>query len=257
MLLLSADDLLLPGAFRRATALMDAHPNVGMIYGNAVFTDDPRRDAYHGPAAVGWKILTGHAYIAASCRRAGNLVPTPTAVVRTAVQHRIGGYRKDLTHSGDMEMWLRFAAHGDIGVLDAYQAYYRQHPTNMSNGYKGLGDLRQRALAFEALFHRDGNRLPEPGYHLQVAKERLSREALDQAYEAFEAGNNDLSKEYLRFAVAMSHRARFRRLYWRLRGKLVLGQRWLSYLRPWYRRVLARNRARSNNPLVNTPAPIS
>jgi hypothetical protein len=36
MLLLSADDYLLLGALARATNLMDAHPEVGFTFGNAI-----------------------------------------------------------------------------------------------------------------------------------------------------------------------------------------------------------------------------
>ena len=40
MLLLSADDYLLPGALRRAADLMDAHPEVGFAFGNAIELSD-------------------------------------------------------------------------------------------------------------------------------------------------------------------------------------------------------------------------
>src|SRR4051794_4607901 len=42
-LLLSADDLLIPGALARAAALMDAHPEVGMTYGWEIKTPHPER----------------------------------------------------------------------------------------------------------------------------------------------------------------------------------------------------------------------
>src|SRR5436190_15792241 len=40
-LLLSADDVLAPGAFARAAAVMRAHPEVGLVYGQAITTADP------------------------------------------------------------------------------------------------------------------------------------------------------------------------------------------------------------------------
>ncbi|MCW2715306.1 MAG: glycosyl transferase family 2, partial [Frankiales bacterium] len=40
--LLSADDLLVPGSLARATTLMSAHPEVGFVYGRSVyFVDQP------------------------------------------------------------------------------------------------------------------------------------------------------------------------------------------------------------------------
>src|SRR5207253_8052097 len=40
MLLLSADDYLLPGALSRATGLMEAHPEVGFTFGKAIELSD-------------------------------------------------------------------------------------------------------------------------------------------------------------------------------------------------------------------------
>src|SRR5690349_8027236 len=39
-LLLSADDMLTPGSLARAARLMDAHPNVGFVYGRTVRVRD-------------------------------------------------------------------------------------------------------------------------------------------------------------------------------------------------------------------------
>ena len=83
-----------------------------------------------------------------SSRRAANIVPTPTAVVRTSAQKRIGGYRKDLPHSGDLFMWLRLAGEGSVGIIDVPQGFYRTHGQNMSTGYGGLRDFRQRDRRF-------------------------------------------------------------------------------------------------------------
>ena len=43
-----------------------------------------------------------------------NIVPTPTAIVRTAMQKQVDGYRFELPHSGDMEMWLRLASKASL-----------------------------------------------------------------------------------------------------------------------------------------------
>src|SRR5437867_2134071 len=41
LLLLSADDLLTPGALARAASIMDRHPEVGFTFGRAITTPDP------------------------------------------------------------------------------------------------------------------------------------------------------------------------------------------------------------------------
>ncbi len=138
MLLLSADDYLLPGALDRAATLLDAHPDVGFVFGRAVVLQTDGRRIETEPIAgkageLPALFLTGIQFIELTGPR--NSVSTPTAVVRTALQRRVGGYRIELPHAGDMEMWLRLAANASVGILDAFQAVYRLHADNMSHAY--------------------------------------------------------------------------------------------------------------------------
>jgi len=155
MLILSADDYLLPGALSLSTSLMDAYPEVGFTFGRIIRMDDsgataPTTDV---KSKADFRILTGMQFIELS--GASNIVATPTAVVRTALQKRLGGYRHQLPHSGDMEMWLRFATHASVGKINEYQAVYRRHCSNMSIAYLAngwLGDFHQRRAALDCFF---------------------------------------------------------------------------------------------------------
>ena len=65
---LDADDLLTPGSLVRATALFDAYPEVGLVYGH------PRHFTEHSPptprlAMRGWSIWSGADWVAERCRR--------------------------------------------------------------------------------------------------------------------------------------------------------------------------------------------
>lgn len=148
MLLLSADDYLLPGALSRSVDLMDGHPSVAFTFGGAVALDERgERSRLRAGVRPKTRILSGLDFVALN--RARNIVVSPTVVVRTSVQQRLGGYLTDLPHTSDMEMWLRLAAHGDIGVIAADQAVYRRHSANMSNGFSLEQDLLQRKAAIE------------------------------------------------------------------------------------------------------------
>ena len=153
-LLLSADDKVVPGTLRRAAQLLNAHPNVGFAYGHAVKFrgDEANAGAARETDDFPTRIIPGQQFIRDACATGDNIVLTPTVVVRTSLQHRLGGYLAPLTHSGDFEMWMRFAAHSDVGFIDGLQAFYRVHGANMSNGYSLLRDIEQRKLAFDELF---------------------------------------------------------------------------------------------------------
>ena len=107
--LLSADDCLAPGSLGRATSLMEANPNVGMTYGQAIaFSTDQPPEARI--TSTGMSIWPGEQWIRQVCQSGKNFIFCPEVVVRSSVQRQIGGYDPSLPHSGDMEMWLRIAA---------------------------------------------------------------------------------------------------------------------------------------------------
>ena len=230
-LLLSADDMLTPGALARAAAVMDRHPEVGLTYGMAIVTDrpDPERDVVIVTPEVRVRGLED--FLGETCERGHNLVPTPTAIGRTSVQKAIGYYRPDLTHSGDTEMWLRYAAHSSVAFIRSHQAYYRIHGANMSIGYRGVKELHQTKLALDSLFDRHGGRIAGGAELRRVFNRKIGREAFDGAHEAFERGDTKSCAELARFAHEVDPPTRFARRWLRLRGKRLLGPSVCSWLR--------------------------
>jgi glycosyltransferase involved in cell wall biosynthesis len=239
LLLLSADDLLAPGALRRAARALDAHPEVGLTYGRQVqFSSDAPPTAGLATAELataerGWRILSGGEFLEWCCRTGQNPVTTPTAVVRTALQKRLGGYRKELVHTGDMELWLRFAVHAAVAVIDADQAYKRMHSSNMQHQYlgSGLGDLPHRHAAFESLFSEYGSRLPDgPRLHAR-ALASLAEEAFWAASRAFDRGDLPSYEQCLDYAVRLNPGLPTWPPWGRLRWKRRLGPRLWSVSR--------------------------
>ncbi|GCD91335.1 glycosyltransferase family 2 protein [Nocardioides sp. LS1] len=195
--LVSADDLLTPGALTRAAALMAEHPGVGFTYGRARhfvgLPPTPRLEASH------WVVWPGEAWLRARCRTAHNVIASPEVVVRGSVLRAVGGYRADLPHSGDLEMWMRVAAVSDVGyVVGPDQALYRQHQDNMhvrtfrADQQEGAAiDLRHRWAAFRAVLD-DGGRPVLSGSGLgAVARRTLAAEALDLIVSARARGHDD------------------------------------------------------------------
>ncbi len=248
-LLISADDGLAPGALARAVKLMNVRPDIGMTYGMAtVITDD------HGPGPADspdpeYRIVTCRQFVERCCR--GNPVPTATAVVRTKLQQRLGGYRADLPHAGDLEMWMRFVLHGPIGVLRALQGYYRWHGRNMSAGYYArlLGDHRERVLAFRALESRLRAAEPQFDTWFTVMRDRLGTEALGLAGDAFESGDAESVRECMAFAAEVHPPLRRSSAWKKLQVKRFLGRRAWHRLRP----VLSRLRGTASVPEAPVP----
>lgn len=218
--LLSADDLVAEGALGRATALMTAHPRVGMVYGRPVeFSGEPPTTRQTGLAPHTWTQWTGQEWLALACLRGRCFILSPEVVMRTAVVRQIGGYNRDLPKSGDLEYWLRTAARWDVGRINGrVQAYYRQHDTNMHAVAlpSMAADIRHRALAFDYLVGADYASTAGNGARLvRRARTALAREAVLLSMRELDAGGSLVTATELR-AAALDVRPRHRG-GWRLR----------------------------------------
>jgi hypothetical protein len=208
LVLLSADDLLTPGALRRAADLMEQNPSVGLVYGHALtFQDDVPCDVR--TKTLGWTIWNGAEWIEKMCRTGRNFIMCPEVVMRTSVQHLIGGYTAELPHSGDMEMWLRAAAVSDVGrVRGVDQACYRTHPLSMQRTLHAglLFDLKGRFEAFRAAFNKEAGQLPDAERLFAEAKYALSRTAIRHMLQSIKCGMKleEPSDAYEKFAVALN-----------------------------------------------------
>lgn len=197
ILLLSADDLVTPGALTRAAELLSAEPSVGLVYGNAIpFTGSAppsRRDRKK------WIIWSGPDWLRDRCKSGYNVASSPEVVMRASVLQAIGGYRSDLPHAGDFEMWMRASAVACVGfVMGVDQAYYRKHNTNMhkkdfrsGTSRGGFVDLEQRWRSFEAVLTGVGSRLADCEELLQTARETMARQALECTNYAYARGFHD------------------------------------------------------------------
>jgi glycosyltransferase involved in cell wall biosynthesis len=229
LLLLSADDHLLPGALARAVSFMDRHPEVGFTYGRALEGPavDPATAARYGGARGRWTIEPSVAFIRRSS--AFNLVPTPTAVVRTALHKQVGGYRPELPHSGDMELWLRLAARAPVAHTSSYQALQRVHECNMSKAYgRGLADQVQKKAALDLFFASGAAGLQERARLRREALKGLAADTVSRAGAAFVAGDPAHCAELLDYAVLIdrdiTHSPIWRRVVWQQRlGRHLAG----------------------------------
>jgi hypothetical protein len=222
-LLLSADDMLTPGALGRAAAVMDRHPEVGFVFGRGVTTDRPDYKAIPRPTSYRYKILRGSEFWELSCASASNVVSTPTAVIRTTLQKAVGGYRPDLPHTGDLEMWLRLAAHASVGTIDADQGFYRVHGRNMHvEMFPELAlVLQQHRDAFDLLFRQYGARL-EGGERLHgMARQALALGAVRTAARLLDRGDKSSAGRFAAMALEIQPGVRrereWRRLCWKRR----------------------------------------
>jgi glycosyltransferase involved in cell wall biosynthesis len=234
LLILSADDYLLPGALARAAALMDMNPEVGLTMGRAIeLQEDGTQKFTENTLKLNEKnrvaLVDGIEFINLSGTR--NIVSTPTAVVRTRLHKELGGYRQELPHSGDMELWMRFAAASSVGVLWDLQAVYRRHPNNMSLSYTKLPDLLQRRAALDIFFEASGASIPNANRIKRTFFRSLACEAISAASGALNQGELAGAERLTSLAVELSPRVKWSLQWWSFTVKRTLGTRASNALR--------------------------
>lgn len=181
-LLLFADDFLVPGALRRATAVMERDCGIAFCYGRdvAIRGDEPIPEVEPQPVSPPLRLMTGRAFIERFCRLGVFQIPGPSIVVRTSVQKRAGHYRTALPHSDDYELWLRLALYGTVAELDCVQAGIRSHDANRSTelwAHQTL-HIRHTADAAESFFYHEGRWLDGA----ETLRRRARRGIAERAY---------------------------------------------------------------------------
>jgi glycosyltransferase involved in cell wall biosynthesis len=203
VVLLSADDLLTTGSLARAAALLEARPDVGMVFGfSRLMTDTPP------PARTkvrSWSVWSGPEWVELACRHVSNPILTPEVVMRTSLMRELVGYDPRLPHAADYLLWIRSGTRGAIGRVDGVdQGYYRVHGSNMHvDMFPGVvRDITERRHTFQILFDDDGDRLPEPERLRGLAMRALSAEALALATQILQRDRESAVPEQL---VALAH----------------------------------------------------
>lgn len=238
-LLLSADDALTAGSLARSTRVLDDHPEVGMVYGIALVIEDDSEKTHSIDAVVPThQIISGQYFLRQACER-GNPAASPTVVVRTSLQQRLGGHRAYLPHSCDMEMWMRFATQGSVGIIGDIQAYYRQHGANMNLQYcnRTLADSRQRMDASRDVFEKWGAAFPAFGTWMNLQRRRLCDDAYWSAGQALQDGDQQGVALCLAFAREYDPAPWRSAAFWRFRVKALMGRRLWHNLGPGMQRI--------------------
>lgn len=81
-----------------------------------------------------------------------NRIRPPGIVVRRSAYEAVGGYREDLHHAADWEMWVRLARHGPIWFEDRVLARYRIHEDQDTSVHVSTAaNISERVAAIEMI----------------------------------------------------------------------------------------------------------
>ena len=253
--LLSADDFLLPGALKRAVEIMDANPAVSFVYGSVLRWSG--EGVMPAPKPVNpvepFRVEKGEDWITRVCHMCYNHVISPEVMVRTKVQQEIGGYNPALAHTGDLEMWMRLASRGDVGVVTGDQAMYRVHAANMHKSFSAtkFDEIKHYWAAFNEHFTR-WNRSGNKAKLVKYVATTLSAQALEAGNKSFYAQDVAYAEALRGLAIEILPESRTqwncRTLGWKLRlGPRVWRTVWWMAFPLWLPGAIKRARVRAES----------
>ena len=190
---LDADDLLAPGALARATALLDARPDISFVYGRPQHFTGQRPLPVESPPRS-WTVWAGRDWLAERCRTGLNAISQPEVVTRASALRRAAPIRTELPHTSDLHLWMQLAALGNVGRVNGpAQGYYREHSDSMQNTVNAgaLFYLQSRRDAFDSVFANEAAALPDAAGLHRLARRNLAAAALDAACRAYDRGRTD------------------------------------------------------------------
>lgn len=195
--LLHADDVVRPdfyGALRRA---IEAHPSAGAALCRCVTVDeDDRRLEVSGLERRSAGLAAGFAHRLAL----GNHVRAPSIAVSRQAYERLGGFKPELGHAADWEMWLRVGAAYPVVYEPTLLACYRRHPGSDTRRLMRSGaDIADAARAVREI----SGVLGASGHDVsRDALSALARRAIGAARSLLRAGEVDAARVQLREALA-------------------------------------------------------
>jgi len=125
------DDLWHPEKLEKQVALLEQHPQVGLVHTDGSFIDGQGRVFEGAPLGFTFpKTETGDVVLALLD---ANKIIASAALVRRSCFDQLGGFNEGYFGSGDWEMWHRIAEKYEVGFVPEKLTFYRVHGANASH----------------------------------------------------------------------------------------------------------------------------
>jgi alpha-1,3-rhamnosyltransferase len=119
--LIACDDIMFQDKIEKQVALLEANPDVAMVYSDAEIMDEQSNqtgDRYIGDMALIGQMLEKYGEYGTVLR--SNFIPAPSVLIRTQVVRDLGGYDSNLNYE-DWDMWLQ--------IFSRYKGCFQKEPS--------------------------------------------------------------------------------------------------------------------------------
>lgn len=139
--LLDADDLWLPHKLESQIPLIEADPEVGLVYASMYLFDSETGAIvdWHPPSRCRQGHVLRQLYM-------DQFVPSPTPLIRRKVFDEVGYFDESVVSPDDWEMWLRIAARYKFAFVREPLAMYRVHASIAGSKHYDLYEMEMLAF---------------------------------------------------------------------------------------------------------------
>jgi glycosyltransferase involved in cell wall biosynthesis len=128
---LNDDDVWMPEKLERQVALLDSHPELGLVHTEGEFIDGEGAVFEGKPLGFSFpRFETGDILLDLVYE---NKIIASAAVFRKGLIDQIGPYNENYFGSGDWELWFRIAEQAQVGCVNQNLTQYRVHGANASH----------------------------------------------------------------------------------------------------------------------------
>jgi cellulose synthase/poly-beta-1,6-N-acetylglucosamine synthase-like glycosyltransferase len=169
---LDDDDLRLPGSLDAQVAMLETHPQAGMIYGQALYGDDQGQASgafYPQQCPEGdlfWDLLRW------------NFIPCPSVVFRRECLTRLGLLEQEAPGVEDWDLWVRIAEMYSVIAIDKPVAIWRQSTPSSDQLTSHEEQLHREA---HRLHREKWLRLPRATAATALRRRQVSRQFAERA----------------------------------------------------------------------------
>jgi glycosyltransferase involved in cell wall biosynthesis len=178
---LNADDLLHRNALAEAVAFLEAHPEIALVYGDAVFVD-----------AGGNEIMPCRQVRPFDLKRlryGADYIVQPSAFFRRSAYEAVGGIDRNLHWSMDYDLWLKIAERHGVAYVPRTWSGYRLQPRGktVGGGFARIEEVAAMTLRHGLALPADF-RIEKAALHLKQARRALADGHAREAFSALWSG---------------------------------------------------------------------
>ncbi len=228
VILLHADDELVPGYLERAVAVLDANPDLALVHCSVEHIDGTG-NSLELQRLFDEDTIDREEVVLRRLLLDGCVINPAGVTVRRAVYERVGPFTDTIVWGVDWHMWTRIALRSPVGYLAAPLARYREHGHSGTTAVMASGrNARDELWLMDDIFRMIEQTRPDLAELKAPATQGVAHRTWCFAETMCELGEMDAARVGLRHAIRIWPAMARQPKVWGLWAATYMGYRWFA-----------------------------